>query len=56
VDVNFAVHLPLIDALFGTFHLPGGQWPAAYGIRGDPVPEGYWAQLALPFRRSSAPG
>jgi lathosterol oxidase len=56
VDVNFAVHLPLIDALFGTFHLPGGQWPAAYGIRGDPVPEGHWAQLALPFRRSSAPG
>jgi len=56
VDVNFAVHLPVIDALFGTFYLPGSRWPTAYGIRDSAVPEGYWAQLALPFRRSSAVG
>jgi hypothetical protein len=24
VDKNFAIHLPLIDWLFGTLHLPGG--------------------------------
>ena len=53
VDVNFAVHLPFIDRLFGTFYLPGSRWPAVYGIRDNPVPEGYWAQLALPFRRSA---
>jgi sterol desaturase/sphingolipid hydroxylase (fatty acid hydroxylase superfamily) len=52
VDVNFAVHLPLLDAVFGTFDLPGARWPTAYGIHGNPVPEGHWAQLALPFRRS----
>jgi sterol desaturase/sphingolipid hydroxylase (fatty acid hydroxylase superfamily) len=46
VDVNFAVRLLFIDALFGTFHLPGSRW-----IRDAPVPEGCWAQLVLPFRR-----
>jgi len=50
-DRNFAVHLPWIDGLFGTAHLPEGAWPARYGIAGDPVPEGYLDQLAWPFRR-----
>jgi len=54
VDRNFAVHLPWIDRLFGTAHLPV-EWPQAYGIAGDPVPEGYWRQLKWPFR-PSAPG
>jgi len=49
VDKNFAVHLPVLDRLFGTQHLPGDQWPEAYGIHGDPVPEGYARQLAYPF-------
>ena len=31
-DVNFAVHLPVLDRLFGTWHLPPGQWPARYGL------------------------
>jgi sterol desaturase/sphingolipid hydroxylase (fatty acid hydroxylase superfamily) len=52
VDVNFAVHLPVIDAVFGTFHLPADRWPPAYGVAGQPVPTGYWAQLAYPFRAS----
>jgi lathosterol oxidase len=50
VDRNFAIHLPWIDRLFGTAYLPPGRWPERYGIEGDPVPEGYWRQLALPFR------
>jgi len=50
VDVNFAVHLPLIDAVFGTLYLPRDGWPGAYGLAGRPVPEGYWTQLAYPFR------
>jgi len=53
VDVNFAVHLPVIDAIFGTLHLPGDRWPAAYGLAGRPVPDGYWAQLLFPFRHRS---
>ena len=52
VDKNFAVHLPVLDRLFGTQHLPGDAWPADYGVAGHPVPEGWWAQLVAPFRRS----
>jgi lathosterol oxidase len=52
IDKNFAVHLPVIDRLFGTLHLPADRWPAAYGIAGDPVPERYWAQLVFPLRTS----
>lgn len=48
VDVNFAIHLPLLDKLFGTFHLPPGRWPKAYGVP-EAVPKGYWAQLKYPF-------
>jgi sterol desaturase/sphingolipid hydroxylase (fatty acid hydroxylase superfamily) len=51
VDVNFAIHFPFLDRLFGTHHLPEGQWPAAYGVAGHPVPKGYWKQLLYPFRR-----
>jgi sterol desaturase/sphingolipid hydroxylase (fatty acid hydroxylase superfamily) len=53
IDRNFAVHLPVIDRLFGTAWLPD-RWPTAYGIEGSPVPEGWLAQLAHPFRRRSA--
>jgi sterol desaturase/sphingolipid hydroxylase (fatty acid hydroxylase superfamily) len=54
VDRNFAVHLPVIDRLFGTAYLPPGRWPDAYGIGGEPVPEGWLRQLVLPWRRSAA--
>jgi sterol desaturase/sphingolipid hydroxylase (fatty acid hydroxylase superfamily) len=50
VDVNFAIHLPLLDKLFGTFHLPEGRWPKDYGVP-EQVPNGYWAQLKYPFVR-----
>jgi lathosterol oxidase len=51
VDRNFAVHLPVIDRIFGTAWLPG-RWPGRYGIPGDPVPEGWWRQLVWPLARS----
>jgi len=51
VDVNFAVHFPLLDRLFGTYHLPKDAWPKGYGVQGHPVPSGYLAQLEYPFRR-----
>jgi sterol desaturase/sphingolipid hydroxylase (fatty acid hydroxylase superfamily) len=55
VDKNFAVHLPVIDLVFGTFHLPGHRWPARYGLDDDPVPESYLRQLVYPFRPSALP-
>ena len=52
IDKNFAVHLPWLDKIFGTYYAPAGEWPKEYGIAGNPVPEGYIAQLAYPVRRS----
>src|SRR6185503_5724054 len=49
VDVNFAVHFPLLDRLFGTYYFPKDKWPAAYGVQGHPVPRGYLDQLKYPF-------
>jgi lathosterol oxidase len=52
VDKNFAVHLPLLDRLFGTCYLPGDRWPSSYGLAdGATVPPGYVRQLVDPFRR-----
>lgn len=54
VDRNFAVHLPILDRIFGTQHLPGDAWPAAYGLAGAPMPEGWWGQLVEPLRPKRA--
>ncbi|MGD9902632.1 MAG: sterol desaturase family protein [Vicinamibacterales bacterium] len=51
IDRNFAVHLPILDRLFGTQHLPGDAWPDRYGIEPRDVPEGWWRQLVYPFHR-----
>jgi lathosterol oxidase len=56
VDKNFAVHLPVLDRLFGTLHLPGDEWPSEYGIDGPPVPAGWWAQLRWPLASASRRG
>jgi sterol desaturase/sphingolipid hydroxylase (fatty acid hydroxylase superfamily) len=33
IDVNFAVHFPVLDWVFGTYFLPAdGRWPSGYGI------------------------
>jgi sterol desaturase/sphingolipid hydroxylase (fatty acid hydroxylase superfamily) len=55
IDVNFAVHFPILDKLFGTHHLPADKWPEGYGIGGHPVPAGYVEQFKYPFRRGDAP-
>jgi lathosterol oxidase len=51
VDTNYAAHLPLIDRLFGTYHMPPDQWPQTYGVIGDPLPKGMVRQFFYPFRR-----
>jgi sterol desaturase/sphingolipid hydroxylase (fatty acid hydroxylase superfamily) len=51
IDKNFAVHLPIIDAVFGTMYLPD-RWPRGYGLAdGVAVPNGYLRQFGWPFTR-----
>ncbi|HEX8326702.1 MAG TPA: sterol desaturase family protein [Hymenobacter sp.] len=49
---NFAIHFPLIDWVFGTYYLPGNEWPAATGVREGSYPKGYLKQLTHPFSKS----
>lgn len=50
IDVNFAIHFPILDQIFGTLHWPKDRWPQAYGIPGQ-MPRGYWRQFLHPFVR-----
>lgn len=50
ININYAVHFPIIDRLFGSHHLPEDQWPEGYGIEGHPVPSGWLRQFFYPFR------
>jgi sterol desaturase/sphingolipid hydroxylase (fatty acid hydroxylase superfamily) len=52
--VNFAIHLPFIDRLFGTYHLPKDAWPDRYGLVGRSVPNGFFAQLVAPFKQEKS--
>ncbi len=53
IDTNYAVHLPIWDRLFGTFHMPDDFWPIDYGtVR--PVPRTFLGQLWHPFRGEPA--
>jgi sterol desaturase/sphingolipid hydroxylase (fatty acid hydroxylase superfamily) len=49
INVNFAIHFPWLDKLFGTYYMPANQWPRGYGIGGTPLPKGYWGQFMHPF-------
>lgn len=48
IDVNFAIHFPIFDRLFGTYYLPPKQWPASYGIK-EEVPTGIARQFIYAF-------
>lgn len=48
IDTNYAVHLPLFDMIFGTYHMPGKKWPAHYGTVRR-LPRTFLKQLAYPF-------
>ena len=48
-DRNFAGLFPVLDILFGTYHMPRDAWPASFGTA-TPVPDGLLRQLAFPFR------
>lgn len=49
INRNYASTLPLLDRLFGTYHLPRA-WPAACGIEA-PMPKTLAGQLTAPFLR-----
>ena len=53
IDVNYAIHLPLVDMLMGTFKRPPpNTWPQAYGVmKPETVPNGILAQTLMPFGR-----
>jgi sterol desaturase/sphingolipid hydroxylase (fatty acid hydroxylase superfamily) len=54
-EKNFAATFPLLDLLFGTFHMPKQRLPEAYGIADKSFPPGFTAQMIYPFRSESAP-
>ncbi len=51
VDRNYAIHLPLVDMLMGTFkRAPPGEWPPEYGVlKLETVPRGVVAQTLMPL-------
>jgi sterol desaturase/sphingolipid hydroxylase (fatty acid hydroxylase superfamily) len=53
IDTNFAVHLPVLDRIFGTRFLPAERWPRGYGLSEGRMPGTYFAQILDPFRSSS---
>ena len=48
-DKNFAGQLSLLDALFGTLHMPAEKMPRRYGTDTS-VPQNYGPQLLFPFQ------
>jgi len=51
IDTNYAVHTPLFDRLFGSYHMPVDHWPQAYGTT-HRLPRGFISQFMYPFRSS----
>lgn len=52
IDTNYAVHMPIFDKLFGTFHMPDEHWPAEYGTV-TRLPRTYSGQWLYPFRNDA---
>ena len=46
---NFAIHLPLIDRVFGTYYLPNSKWPKTTGLGNEQFPKGFLKQFLFPF-------
>lgn len=49
---NFAVVFPFIDKIFGTYYLPGKEWPRGTGLVDASFPKGFMKQLAFPFTKN----
>jgi sterol desaturase/sphingolipid hydroxylase (fatty acid hydroxylase superfamily) len=49
LDRNYAPTLPLLDVIFGTFHMPPGVLPERFGNGDHDFPEDFWGQFIYPF-------
>lgn len=49
IDTNYAVHLPIYDKLFGTYHMPDQHWPVEYGTT-KRLPRTFVDQAVYPFK------
>ena len=49
---NFATIFPFIDMCFGTYYLPGNEWPEGTGLHEASYPKGYLKQMVHPFAKS----
>lgn len=49
---NFATIFPFIDKIFGTYYLPGNEWPEGTGLHEAHYPKGYIKQMIYPFTKS----
>jgi len=49
---NFAVVFPFIDKIFGTYYLPGNEWPKGTGLVDASFPKGFLRQLVFPFTKN----
>ncbi|QWX83366.1 sterol desaturase family protein [Cellulophaga sp. HaHaR_3_176] len=49
---NFAVVFPFIDKIFGTYYLPGNEWPKGTGLVDATFPKGFAKQLVFPFTKN----
>jgi sterol desaturase/sphingolipid hydroxylase (fatty acid hydroxylase superfamily) len=50
LNKNFASTFPVLDLIGGTFYMPAGKLPENFGNGEADFPEGFWAQMAHPFR------
>lgn len=49
-NMNFAPTFSFWDYMFGTFYMPEGKLPQAFGTDDHHFPEGYFSQLVYPFK------
>jgi sterol desaturase/sphingolipid hydroxylase (fatty acid hydroxylase superfamily) len=49
LDRNYAAHFAFLDHIFGTAVKSDREWPKAYGVLGDYVPNGFVRQFKFPF-------
>ena len=50
LDKNYAAHFSFLDYFFGTAVDSQKMWPEKYGVLGDYVPKGFFAQFIYPFK------
>lgn len=48
---NFAPTFPVLDMMFGTFYMPKGKLPEAFGADDPSIPEDFVGQMIYPFKK-----